>query len=260
MFNNATISCMSGTNLQFFRLPGRMAFITILLTSVLLYNYYTSFLVSALTINKITLPFTDFQSMLKAGTHTFSFNGGGSLENYFRYANNPVWQRVWRDMILTNPKSLTTVDGLAQVLEGSHAFLINEVYFYTKYYHCGFIALPGVHFPVQKSWPMRKNSPLFPLFDHQLRVMAESGILIRARQTWMKTRDTCESTQFQAMELSNMVMAFLILGAGMILATFFLLMECIISKCQWLYKPYSHNIPRRFKAIKDKHQIHTSSA
>ncbi|KAG7168981.1 Glutamate receptor 1-like 6 [Homarus americanus] len=119
--------CYMGTNLQFFRLPGRMAFITILLTSVLLYNYYTSFLVSALTINKITLPFTDFQSMLKAGTHTFSFNGGGSLENYFRYANNPVWQRVWRDMILTNPKSLTTVDGLAQVLEGSHAFLINEI-------------------------------------------------------------------------------------------------------------------------------------
>lgn len=75
---------------------------------------------------------------------------------------------IWNEMIVPNPHSLQKMeDGLKQVLEGRHAYMGNKIFFLSTLYHCGFYILPGDYFLVAKTWPMRRGSPLFPVFNHQ---------------------------------------------------------------------------------------------
>lgn len=73
-----------GTTINFSSYSSRILVIALFLTCVLVYTFYTSFLISALTVNKIMLPFRSLQEMYAKQSYTFGFNGGGSLEDYFK--------------------------------------------------------------------------------------------------------------------------------------------------------------------------------
>ncbi|XP_070000322.1 glutamate receptor-like [Penaeus vannamei] len=76
--------CQTGTTMNFNSYSSRIVTIALFLTCVLVYTFYTSFLISALTVNKIMLPFRTLQEMYAKQSYTFGFNGGGSLEGYFK--------------------------------------------------------------------------------------------------------------------------------------------------------------------------------
>ncbi|XP_047484968.1 glutamate receptor 1-like [Penaeus chinensis] len=160
--------CQTGTTINFSAYSSRILVIALFLTCVLVYTFYTSFLISALTVNKIVLPFRTLQEMYAKQSYTFGFNGGGSLEGYFKSSTFPLYGKIWHEMVVPNPTSLqTSMDGLDQVLSRRHTFMINEVYFLSKYFHCGFYVLPGEYFRAPKTWPIQKDSPLFPVFNYQ---------------------------------------------------------------------------------------------
>ncbi|XP_070000168.1 glutamate receptor isoform X2 [Penaeus vannamei] len=218
--------CQLGTDAVFSSISSRILFITLYLTCVLVYMFYTSFLISALTVNKVSLPFRDLQGMFEKKTHTFGFHGGGSLEDYFRTSSIQVNKNIWTEMVLPNPHSLQQArNGLQQVLEGRHAFMTNKVFFLSKYFHCGFYILPGDYFLVAKTWPMRRGSPLFPVFNHHMIAMAESGLVVKSSRRWMPRGASCESSSVDAIGLATVMTAFLLLGSAAALASGLVLLE-----------------------------------
>nr|XP_027239133.1 uncharacterized protein LOC113830128 [Penaeus vannamei] len=129
-------------------------------------------------------------------------------------------------MVLPNPHSLQQArTGLQQVLEGRHAFMTNKVFFLSKYFHCGFYILPGDYFLVAKTWPMRRGSPLFPVFNHHMIAMAESGLVVKSSRRWMPRGASCESSSVDAIGLATVMTAFLLLGSAAALASGLVLLE-----------------------------------
>ncbi|XP_042891232.1 glutamate receptor ionotropic, kainate 4-like [Penaeus japonicus] len=221
----------TGTVAVFNSFSSRILFISLYLMCILVYTFYTSFLISALTVTKLSLPFKDLQEMYEKKTYTFGFNGGGSLENYFKISNIQINKNIWNEMILPNPNSLqTTQAGVDQVLERRHAFMINKVYFLSDYFHCGFYILPGDYFRVAKSWPMQRDSPLFPIFNHHMIAMAESGLIVKSSRKWMPREESCESNSVDAIGLTTVMTAFLLLGSAAALALVILLFERLFYK------------------------------
>lgn len=80
---------VSGTSFAFFSKSNRILILTIFLTSVLVYNFYTTFLISTLTVNKLTLPFENLQELYERRTFSFGFSGGGALDNFFKACFSP---------------------------------------------------------------------------------------------------------------------------------------------------------------------------
>ncbi|ROT63987.1 hypothetical protein C7M84_018121 [Penaeus vannamei] len=228
-----TIAALSqtGTDAVFSSISSRILFITLYLTCVLVYMFYTSFLISALTVNKVSLPFRDLQGMFEKKTHTFGFHGGGSLEDFFKMSHIQRNRDIWNEMIVPNPHSLQKMeDGLKQVLEGRHAYMGNKIFFLSTLYHCGFYILPGDYFLVAKTWPMRRGSPLFPVFNHHMIAMAESGLVVKSSRRWMPRGASCESSSVDAIGLATVMTAFLLLGSAAALASGLLLLERLCYK------------------------------
>ncbi|XP_042869522.1 glutamate receptor ionotropic, kainate 5-like [Penaeus japonicus] len=218
--------CYTGTSLAFYSKSNRILILTIFLTSLLVYNFYTTFLISTLTVKKLTLPFENLEELYGRRTYSFGFSGGGALDNFFKLSSQPLYRSIWDEMILPHPENLKpSWLGLQQVLEERHAYLINELFFRSKYFHCGFVILPGQYFRVPKSWAIRRNSPLFPVLDYHLKAMAESGVLVKLRRKWLPELDDCRTSGVQAMGLTSVMAPFLLLGTTMVLAGVILLIE-----------------------------------
>ncbi|XP_042891229.1 glutamate receptor U1-like [Penaeus japonicus] len=113
-----------GPAMKFDSLASRMLFMTIFLACFLVYNFYSSFLVSALTVRKTSLPFNDLSELYEKKSYTFGFSGGGSLEDFFKTSTQPFYRAVWEEMIVKNPASLTS--GLDLVQTTRHAYMVNE--------------------------------------------------------------------------------------------------------------------------------------
>ncbi|CAL4085618.1 unnamed protein product, partial [Meganyctiphanes norvegica] len=80
----------------------RIAVYTMFLISVLLFSFYTCNLISALTVGKVSPPFTDLKGMYESRTHTFGFFKGSAMEEYFRTANDGLYRNIWNDMVKPN--------------------------------------------------------------------------------------------------------------------------------------------------------------
>ncbi|XP_047484958.1 glutamate receptor U1-like [Penaeus chinensis] len=218
--------CYTGTSFAFFSKSNRILILTIFLTSVLVYNFYTTFLISTLTVNKLILPFENLQELYERRTYSFGFSGGGALDNFFKLSPQPLYRSIWDELILPRPENLKpSWLGLQQVLEERHAYLINELFFRSKYFHCGFVILPGQYFRVPKSWAMRRNSPLFPVLNYHLQALAESGVLVKLRRKWLPDLDDCRTAGAQVLGLASVMAPFLLLGVTMVLAIVIVLIE-----------------------------------
>nr|XP_027225335.1 glutamate receptor 1-like [Penaeus vannamei] len=114
--------CTTGTSFAFFSKSNRILILTIFLTSLLVYNFYTTFLVSTLTVNRLTLPFESLQELYERRTYSFGFSDGGALDNFFKLSSQPLYRSIWDELILPRPENLKpSWLGLQQVLEERHA-------------------------------------------------------------------------------------------------------------------------------------------
>ena len=59
-------------------------------------------LISYLTISKIFLPFTNFESLVKTSDFQVAIVPGTSDEDLFKLSLNPIYQRAWKERIEPN--------------------------------------------------------------------------------------------------------------------------------------------------------------
>lgn len=75
---------ITGTSMNLTSTSARIAFMVIYLNTMLLYAFYTSFIISNLTVQSYSRPFNTMQEMYDDGRYVLGFVKGYSVEGTFK--------------------------------------------------------------------------------------------------------------------------------------------------------------------------------
>ncbi|CAL4085620.1 unnamed protein product, partial [Meganyctiphanes norvegica] len=198
-------------------------------TTVLLFSFYTCNLISALTVGKVSPPFTDLKGMYESRTHTFGFFKGSAMEEYFRTANDGLYRNIWNDMVKPNYDILKKDidENIDMVMAGDHVSLEVRPLLLKEYYHCGLMILPGLYFWKIMTWPMAPDLPVFPIINHHMYALAENGVYDKLHRKWYPRDLDCETTDMKALSFPSVCTAFIVLLAALLLASICMVVEII---------------------------------
>ena len=83
-------------------------------------------LISYLTISKIFLPFTNFESLVKTSDFQIAIVPGSSDEDMFKLSLNPIYQRAWKERIEPNMEEYEEYDysNIIQILRNYQSMAV----------------------------------------------------------------------------------------------------------------------------------------
>ena len=83
-------------------------------------------LISYLTISKLFLPFTNFESLVKTSDFQIAIVPGSSDEDMFKLSLNPIYQRAWKEKIEPNMEEYKEYDytNIIQILRNDQSMAV----------------------------------------------------------------------------------------------------------------------------------------
>ncbi|ROT84725.1 putative glutamate receptor ionotropic, delta-1 isoform X2 [Penaeus vannamei] len=201
-----------GTTLGFHTVAGRTVMLTALLLQLISLAYYTSNMVSALTVGPSLPALNDLRDVHNDPAITFGFVKGTANTIDFRDSSNPLLQEVWRN-IEEEDLSPTAPAGMERVREGDYALMLWELFFDMNYGHdCRVFMLPARYFSTYTSFALPRDSPLVPLMNKLILDIVSSGLL---RKWWTElsySTTDCSALEATPIELKTVLTPFLLLG------------------------------------------------
>ncbi|XP_063600734.1 glutamate receptor 1-like [Penaeus indicus] len=221
--------CGQGSTLAFSSTAVRTAVITSLLLQVVTLSYYTSNLVSALTVGPPLPPFSDLGDIHAQSSITFGIVKGSRNTDDFTDSKNPLHQSVWRRME-EEDLALTAQDGMNRVYSENYALMLWGIYFKVNYAQdCRVFTLPTGYFPTYTSFALTKGSPLVPVFNKLVLDIISSGLLKKWWQELSLTSTDCSALETQPIELKTVLTPFLLLSGSILVSLGVLLVERYIA-------------------------------
>ncbi|KAJ8978644.1 hypothetical protein NQ317_002281 [Molorchus minor] len=211
------IMAQQGSAIIPFYLGGRIVFLTLLILSILLYNYYTSSLVSSLLSTQPPVLHTIkqlYESNLKVGIEYQPY----TLTYIFQEKHNEYIQKLNSNKIYCpGPNFFPPEEGLAMVKQEQICDLA-EIDFLTP----GFV-----------SFMAQKKSQYKELFQISLVKMKENGIFNREENIWVEKPPKCLSDlRVVAVGANALFLVYIILVIGIILAFVILAIEIVWHKLE----------------------------
>ncbi|XP_064119171.1 glutamate receptor ionotropic, kainate glr-3-like [Macrobrachium nipponense] len=148
----------------------RIFLFVVVMTSWLTLTFYTSVLISSLTIPLINPPFKDIAGLLKVKSYDMGLQKGNSEVERFRTSKDPAIQEAWSKIVMQNPANLvqTAEEGIRRVMEESFAFFLESgYYFYHNSNNCSIIPVGGTVFRYGAGIAVQMDSPLRLILNYQ---------------------------------------------------------------------------------------------
>nr|XP_027214816.1 glutamate receptor ionotropic, delta-1-like [Penaeus vannamei] len=180
--------CQQGSTFQARGTPTRIAFLTIFLFGTVLYIFYCTFLISALSVVKSNLPFTNLAGLLRVGTHQLVVASGTIVEATIKTSTSPLYKRAWQNILDGDPDSFAShyTDCALRALKKRHACLLEiSEYMYEHSKNLQLVALTEEKYGrFSVGIAVADKSPLKDLFNVQLVRMKMTGILDKIMTKW----------------------------------------------------------------------------
>ncbi|PSN36620.1 hypothetical protein C0J52_10458, partial [Blattella germanica] len=158
----------------------RLVYLISYLTATVLCVAYTAALISFLNVQKLTLPFTDFETLLEDGSYRLSAPVGSARLSYFQvYIPNcflqsspdPLRSQVYQKLIEPNLKDMPEQDsaGLKNLCECKKCGFITSYMMpeaVTKDFPCQIVAIPRAFYPLTSSILIGKHGRFKRAFDN----------------------------------------------------------------------------------------------
>nr|XP_027231573.1 probable glutamate receptor [Penaeus vannamei] len=228
-------ACQQGTKQDIQGTAGRIVLLTALLLGTVTYIHYTSFLISALSVNRLLLPFTTLAELTRVDSHQLMVLKSTVQEDVLKLSTNPVYQKAWANIQAGGEwGSVATNDvGFAKVLEGKNVYLTTESeYSYQYGGDSRILALTKEKYiAIFVSVAVTKKSQLKELFDNRLVRMRSAGLLSKILKDWGEARPPPLPNAAPPLSLAKTGSAFLLLAAGTALSLCALGMEVLVTRC-----------------------------
>ncbi|XP_042893583.1 glutamate receptor-like [Penaeus japonicus] len=209
-----------GTTLRFQSTAGRTVVLTALLLQLVTLTFYTSNLVSALTVGPPLPPYEDLQTVYSESSLKLAFLRGGMQLEYFKNSDTAFYQRMWRS-VADDDLVGSEEEGVARARRGGYAYLAWEIFFRLRYGDdCRLIELPASYFPDYASFAVTKNSPLVPVMN---------------KMKWWKElagkRTDCAALESAPVELKTILTPLLLVALASLTSLAVLYVErCLLSR------------------------------
>ena len=98
-----------------------------------------------------------------------------------------------------------------------------------------------------------KQSPLAPIFSHSLLKLHEEGLIRKAVRSYTGTRDKVsdQNDAFEVLSMGQCLLGFVILGSGVLIMIWILLIECCFAKCRCHSRDSLKNKQNILESFKD---------
>ncbi|XP_046447449.1 uncharacterized protein LOC124196410 [Daphnia pulex] len=245
----ASIVTNQGNILAVNRLSFRFLVGTWALVATVLVNSYSSTVISYMTVSKNKPAINTFEDLVASENVELIVLADTTTKKQIMEAESAGAMKTLGDQIRNNPsRILNNLQKVSDLLETERYAFPNPQSFcnnfvasqFQKKGQCRFKTTDPLSMNIFLSVPLQKNSKFTPIFKHALLQLWETGL----PQHWVKSSMPQAPKCFQKTNLPNTAIpkpiklgdltgAFLILGVGFGLATFFFLMENII-RCRSL--------------------------
>ncbi|XP_047488086.1 probable glutamate receptor [Penaeus chinensis] len=207
--------------------PERGIVLMLLVLQVLLLAFYTSNLVSALTVGPPLPPMENLEDVYSDSSITIGFTRGSTIANEFN-TDNPLYQAILH-RLKDKDLVMSPEEGVARALKGGYAYMVWEFFYKMNFgSECGAFLLSPSYFPHQASIAMPKDSPLVPVLNKVLLDIQSVGLL---RKWWMEidvARADCNALVTAPIELKTVLTPFLLLGFSLLVSLGILAVEVVV--------------------------------
>ncbi|XP_068085174.1 probable glutamate receptor [Anabrus simplex] len=207
----------------------RVAFIVIYFMALILLASYSAILISFLTIQRLSLPFTDLQGLIEDGSYQMGVLRNSTEHRFFMNTSDEMMQQLYEKFMLPDPKNFPETDEIAfeRVCSMKFAFMIPFEYLsmIQSNISCSVVALPVKYFELNLSFVLPQNSFLLELLNYNLQVFRHSGLLQKMRELTWSPGESDESRTWVHVRLKHMISLLSVFGVGIILALVLLGLE-----------------------------------
>ena len=232
------ILCQQGFFEQIKKLSTRLIFLVFVLFSILIYQFYSCFIVGSLltrapkTINTIKQL---IDSNLHVGIEDISYN-----LDFFQLTTDEVALELFKRKVVANGKPLTenfysVLNGVKKLKKGGFAFHVDVSYAYRTIHELlSETEICELHemllFPIRPlAVGLPKGSPLKELITVGLQRLVESGMLDYYSRRWYSLKPKCvkSKTEVKAVDLTQASSIFIAIFMGILLSLIVLVFEIL---------------------------------
>ncbi|XP_071521433.1 glutamate receptor ionotropic, kainate 2-like [Panulirus ornatus] len=186
---------------------------------MLLYAFYTCFIISHLAIKPCGRPFDTMQEMIDQQGHKYrlGFVKGISVEESFKLASSGLYQDVWKQLVEPHYNSLVRTDeqGINRALQDPRYvhFMAENKFLFQYAHNCDLVKIPHRYMEIASTFAVPKGSPLRRIFTYHMMRLRDTGIIHRHWRRWRPRDSGCDTVDsLQAFTLYNLLTVFLMLG------------------------------------------------
>nr|WPO56521.1 ionotropic receptor [Leucinodes orbonalis] len=229
--------CQQGFHVNPSVMSVRMVMLFTLLASLFAFTSYSAKIVALLQTPSDAIQTIDdlTRSPMTLGVQETTYK-----RVYFAESEDPATQRLYRRKLLPLGERayLSVVDGVERLRTGMFAFQVEESSGYdiisktfTEREKCGLKQIQAFKLPMV-AVPIRRHSGYRELFATRLRWQRETGVMERARRTWLAARPRCGSggAGFLSVRLPDVLPAVQVLACGALLAAILLVAEIAVKR------------------------------
>ena len=208
------------------RLSTRVAAITIFFSTLVVFAAYSASLTSFLAIFKVSLPFTDLESMYHGTNYKIGSIRNTAFDNMFKQGND-LDKKIFKyrqEYVGSVGEGLekSNIEEFAFLWDsGTMDFLIGQ--------KCSHIAIPKTVLTSVIAYAIKKNSPYTNMFNYFLAKLQESGQLSRMWSLWSaEVRKDCFDNGATGLGINNVLASFLVLGGAILISASVIVFERLL--------------------------------
>ncbi|XP_069691357.1 probable glutamate receptor [Periplaneta americana] len=198
---------------------GRLVFLTLYLTAVVLLVCYSGSFISYIMTHEEELPFRDFEGMLRDGRYQLGVLADSAPVLYFKLSNNSVLRQVYEHHIAPYKASLpsTMLQSLQGVCRRTHFAAFVPVDFTPlalQRLSCRVQRVDRAYMSAYISQALRKDSPYTRLFKRGLHNIMRSGLMEVIQDRNVPRELSNDDSDFDSVSLNELVAIFAVLAMG----------------------------------------------
>ncbi|PSN34585.1 Ionotropic receptor 117 [Blattella germanica] len=209
----------------------RTVYVASYLIGMVLVAAYSASLISHLTVQRIELPFTNFEGLLKDGTYKLGVTESSATFNLFDKSNSSLMQAVYTTLIVPYDLPKTSGEGFKRVCsDHKYAYMSPFDTPLSRYngLECDMVEIPYASFSGSLTMPIAKDHPLLGLFNHVLLNMRVGGTLDRLYTFSWPRKPEKWTSPLTSVELEEVFSLFSLLIGGMgFAAVTFIFEKCL---------------------------------